>query len=1040
MPRLRLLFLLLFAATALAGQPLRIDYFTVNDGLSSPEINHLHLGDDGYVWVSTMDGLNRFDGQNFRRFGEGTTDGPGLSRSAIAAVQPDNEGKFIVTFHEFFGYFDRFDPRDFSVEQVRLAPSTGVLGYPRAITTDTLGRTFVVTIGREGTFLYEYTPRSAADQPFTVIHHDSTDAWTTLTPQVELLVHSDGSFLLYDEEHGFRHLSPTGALLGRPFADLPVIRRLYWMAEAADGRVLMSQRAGFALYAWRPGDADPVPVLQDETELRYPKVFRDRANQLLMTATEDILGLEYPVEYGLVDRKGKFSIYEDSGLPLRRKVSAVAAIDFRGTTYLGLDEGVGVLQRARTAVRTYLPRRSDDLFNNRVTGVTSDDAGNVYALTYDGGLFRVAPDGLSVDTIRLRLERDTTTELSFRSGTGLVYDAAGDRLFGVAQPAVPERGGLLFSYDLRRRTTREYRFEQPPLTLALGADQRVYVSVSDPRQVGMVLRWNERSGRCESLPTPAAAVPFVGGFVTNALRAAPDGRLLLATDTRGLLAYDPVGERLEELLAARPPGLDPDNATPAVLTIHRDTTGYWLGTDAGLLHYASVTDPPVRYDRAAGLSSNIVLGILPDTTGGYWISTEHGLTHVPANRASGGLRRYYREDGLANDEFQPNSYHKTRSGEYFFGGINGLTAFRDDDFPRVEAGSDLMLTEVTVVGRDRSRVIRKNLKQLRQVTVFAREKGIAVSFAVPAGQVPGGGRFRYRLEGFNDDWVPLVNERTVRFNNLAAGSYTLRVQAAGPNGNYGEKELVLLINVRQYIIERVWFQVLMILFILGLIGSILQGRLRERLRNEQLRTQLSSDIHDEVSGLLAGITLQAELLRGRTEDEVMQAKLQRVGDAGRQAMSKMSDVIWSIDSRRDTIGNLLQRMQEHADEVLLPLEIRYDFRVAGLDEDRELAGNVRQDLYFIYKEAVNNVARHSRATRVEIEVEQFAQYFELLVRDDGPRPAVAGTSPAAVTRDRAQKSGQGMDNMRMRAERLGGELIVRDQDKFTVVFRMKRLG
>ena len=393
------------------------------------------------------------------------------------------------------------------------------------------------------------------------------------------------------------------------------------------------------------------------------------------------------------------------------------------------------------------------------------------------------------------------------------------------------------------------------------------------------------------------------------------------------------------------------------------------------------------------------------------------------------FRRYYRADGLASNRLLPAAALRSSDGRYFFGTDNGLTVFQEDDFSRQGAGADVMLTEVSIFGRSELRRLERNLGELRQVTLSPTEKSIAISFALPAGQRPGGSRFRYRLEGFNEDWVPLVNEQTVRFNNLGSGSYVLRIQGAGANGNFGLRETQLTINVRQYLIEKLWFQATLALTFAGLLFYIVMGRLRERLRNERLRTQLSADIHDEVSGLLAGITLQAELLQNRTQDEVLKERLSRVGEAGRTAMSKMSDVIWSIDSRRDTIGNLLQRMQEHADEVLLPLDIRYDFQASGFDEKRRIPGNIRQDIYFIFKEAVNNIARHSTATRVQIELENSAQFFELFIQDNG-QPRTGETSV---------KTGQGRDNLRMRAGRLRGELVVDDREGYALTLRMQRI-
>ncbi|MFT4750862.1 MAG: signal transduction histidine kinase [Neolewinella sp.] len=1050
----RLIQICLLVAASLSllpAQPLRIEYFTVNDGLSTREINDLHLGSDGFLWVSTMDGLNRFDGLRFRRIGERTATSQGLSRSAIAGICEDNEGKFVVTFQDFYGYFDRLDPEDFSVEQIRLAPSTGVLGYPRAITTDTLGRTFVVTIGSEGTFLYEYTPNAESEsKTFTPIYHEPADAWTTLTPRVSLLAHSGGQFLLFDEEHGFRHISATGKYYGNPFGDRTDLRRFYTFAEAANGSVFVSFRGGIPLFSWYPDpNQEPVPVNTDNSGLRYPVMFHDQRGQILMPATEDILGRGFPDEYALVDTEGKFSIFEKP-LPTERLVSTMAAVDFRETVYLGLREGLGVVERYDNSVATFLEQtEGGDIFPNRLRGMAEDKNGRVYMMEEDGAVYSMHPEQLKLDTLVLVATEDSTETISFRAGTELIYEAAGHALWGAAQPLNLQKGGLLFRYDIDQATTQEFRLDYAPQAMVFGSDGCLYLTVTDPRAVGILLRFNAATGKCQPVARPGKEEPVLSGLRLNSLTTGSNNKLLLGTDKRGVLALDLTDLSLTEYSdfsgadagaaeSFKGAGRVPD----AILTIYEASPDdWWLGTDAGLVHYQPLRSKATRFGRREGLSSNVVYGIVPDSSGGLWLSTENGLTHMPAGEDPGSFLRYYREDGLSNDEFLPFSSLRGKDGRYYFGGVNGLTTFRKKDLSSSTAGSDVMLTEVSILGRNSERTLVNKLGSLKQVTVFAGEKSVAISFALPAGQLPSSSQFRYRLEGFNDDWVPLVNERTIRFNNLRSGGYPLRIQGAGANGNYGERELKLTLNVRQYLMERRWFQILCVLAFAGLIFYILLAKLRERLRNEQLRTQLSADIHDEVSGLLAGITLQAELLKNKTDDETLRARLHTVGEAGRSAMSKMSDVIWSIDSRRDTIGNLLQRMQEHADEVLHPLDIRCEFKTSGLDKDEELAGNIRQDLYFIYKEAINNIARHSNATRVDIEVEQFAQFFELFIRDNGKVTAKKpGSESALSTSVRAQKSGQGKDNMRMRAKRLKGELSIDERGGYTLVLRMKRLG
>ncbi len=999
-------------ASPIAAQPLRIEYFTVNDGLSTRDVNDLHIGKDGFLWVATMDGLNRFDGQAFLNFRQGDTAQGGLSRGSIATIRADNEDKLVLTFRDFYGFYDRFDPRDFTVEQVRLAPSTGVIGYPRTITTDRDGRTFAVTIGEEGTILYEYFPEG-----FRELCRQPDDGWTTFAPRVELLPLENGQFLLYDEEHDFRVISANGVLLGKLSIDAARPRRFHAFAEGPDGYVYLAFRDGYPLWRWRPGTGnrpEPVPGLDDG--LFYPYIYRDELGQLMFVGSEDLFGQPQPDEYYLLDTAGRFSIFEEP-LPQEIDLTAMAAVNWRETTYLGLRDGLGVIERYVNPVRTYLENPGGETINQHlVTGLCTDGEDRTYVLERDGQVYYLDAGSDRLDTLSL-VYAESGTRVSFRDGRALLYDSIGQAVWGAAQIVGRQSGGLLFRYDLPSATTETYRTEYPLVALAQLPDGTLYAAGTDPARVSVLLRFDAESEELNTVDNFNPAGEPNAGIRINALLATADSQLLIGTDDRGLLSYDPVRDEVHF-----EQGQDDAFFGLQQLTINTilkaDLRGYWIGTDAGLQR---IYDGEVRENigRRDGLSSNTVLGIVPDTSGGLWLSTRNGLVHLPADRPGGQFRRYYQEDGLSNDEFLPGAALCDRTGRYFFGGVNGLTVFRDADLSSQSAGADVMLTEVILYSRGKDRRVNTNISRLNQVTVLAHEKGVAFSFALPVGQRPSSSRIRVKLDGFDDDWQELRNERTVRYNNLKSGHYELQVQGAGANGNYGTGIYRLDVHVRQYIYEKLWAQATILLLIGGLLFYNFREKSRAKLNNEKLRTQLSSNIHDEVGGLLAGITLQAELLKSRTQDEDMRNRLHKVGDAGRSAMSKLSDIIWSIDSRRDTIGNLLQRMQEHADEILLPLDIRYDFTAVGFDPEDELPGNIRQDLYLLFKEALNNIARHSQATRVEIRLEQFAQTFELFIRDNGKGQPV-GEAAGAVS----SKQGQGKDNIQMRAARLRAELEV----------------
>jgi signal transduction histidine kinase len=127
----------------------------------------------------------------------------------------------------------------------------------------------------------------------------------------------------------------------------------------------------------------------------------------------------------------------------------------------------------------------------------------------------------------------------------------------------------------------------------------------------------------------------------------------------------------------------------------------------------------------------------------------------------------------------------------------------------------------------------------------------------------------------------------------------------------------------------------------------------------------------------------------------------------------MRDLVWGLDSRRDRVRNLLERMQEQSAEILNPADIAWQLDLGDLPIEKKIPVDVRQHLFLIFKEALTNTVRHSKATEVVVRFGNFDGRFELSVRDNGPfqEPKTAGT-------------GLGLANMEMRARKIGGRLTV----------------
>ena len=206
------------------------------------------------------------------------------------------------------------------------------------------------------------------------------------------------------------------------------------------------------------------------------------------------------------------------------------------------------------------------------------------------------------------------------------------------------------------------------------------------------------------------------------------------------------------------------------------------------------------------------------------------------------------------------------------------------------------------------------------------------------------------------------------------------------------------------------------LSILALIISLILGvyyglkyRMNEKLRRAALRTNISKNLHDEVGGILAGIALKSDIAQMKSNNEG--EEIEGIAQMSRKALGKMSDVLWSIDARRDSTEELIFKIREYTAEMCGLAEIAYSFNIDTI-KNKRVSSDKRQHIYLIFKEAVNNVVKHSKASELNIVIKN-DNHFEMIIEDNG------------IGRENAQKSsGQGLSNLKSRAKDLKGEIDI----------------
>lgn len=185
-----------------------------------------------------------------------------------------------------------------------------------------------------------------------------------------------------------------------------------------------------------------------------------------------------------------------------------------------------------------------------------------------------------------------------------------------------------------------------------------------------------------------------------------------------------------------------------------------------------------------------------------------------------------------------------------------------------------------------------------------------------------------------------------------------------------------------------------------------------------IREKLSSDLHDDVGTLLAGLSMQSELLILQGVEQ-MNGLLEEVGNMSKEAMERLRDIVWAVDSRKDKYQNLIFKMRDFAAVILSRDQFTTHFDSEGIDEQSIIEPSHREQLYFIFKEALLNIAKHSNGDEVWISLRREAD-LTLSIKDNGTK------------RDQQKTDGLGLSNIRMRADKIGAELVIDAGEMFEV--------
>ena len=810
----------------------KLESITIENGLSQNSINCILQDNKGFMWFGTQDGLNKYDGYRFTFYKHYMDDPNSISDNFILSIYQDKSN--IIWVGTNGGGLNRYDPRLELWEQY-----THTNQNPKSLSSN---------------FIY-------------VIYEDS---------EGKLWIGTDEGLNRFDRKtkafHRYKHNPDDLQSLSDNFVYSIVEdhRGHLWIGTAGGLNRLDRETGRFSHYAHDPNDQRS---LSDNTVYA---ICEDQRGSLWIGTAQGLNRfdpekehftqyLHNPHNNHSLSHHSVRTIYEDS----------------RGTLWVGTDDGLNHLSRNSEKFVHYKHNPDDlnSLSNSIIRAIYEDRSGILWIGTFGGGINRISrekekfalfrndpnnPNSLSSNSVwSIHEDREGTiwigtdhglNKYDRDNGTYVHYKHDPNDISSLSQGIVrsidEDRSGILwigtYGGGLNRFEETEGRFihyqhdPDDPNTLSNDYIRIVYEDRSNDLWVGTndgLNKWDRQSGKFVRYQHNFSNPHSLSNDRVRSIYEDKSGHLWIGT-YGGLNQFD---RETGQFTHYKNDPKSPTSLSNDRVSIYEDPSGFlWIGTlGGGLNQFHRERKQFTHYTEKDGLPNNSVYGILGDDSGHLWISTNNGLSKF--NPETKTFQNYDFHDGLQSNEFNGGAYCKTRAGEMFFGGVNGLNSFFPDSIKADRYNPPVVITDFHIlnqrvpigVNRDGRDILKESITETKFIQLSHKEKVISFEFAALHYAISDKYEYAYIMEGFDPDWNYIGNRRVATYTNLSPGNYIFRVKASNNGGIWNEETTNIRIKVVPPLWKTLWFRI--IFFSMIILTGISIYRIRTRAIQERNR-------------------------------------------------------------------------------------------------------------------------------------------------------------------------------------------------------------
>lgn len=819
---------------------IRFDNISIDDKLSQSSVNSIVQDARGFLWIGTQDGLNRYDGYDFQVFRNDPEDENSLSNNYIYSIYEDRDSNLWVGTERGL---NRINARTHRIDRFLVGKRQNTKAVLSEITALVDAPENKLWVGTANSGLYLLDKETGRSKLFRNDPANkfslSNDAISALYRDKQGLLwvgtRGGGINLVLEKEERFRRLTSANSGLSNDV--------VWSISEDENGLIWVATNDGVSKIKGRGINAKAVSI---------PEIKR-KANHIVNSILCDTSGVVWVGSAGggfskLMMKDGSFrsELYLhdelDSRSLINNNVQTIFKDDF-GTIWIGTNNGISKFDPCKQAFNhvTWTLNKPYSLNDKNVWSIEESKSGTLLVGTREG-VNRIDPVSGRIKKIDWTAANPNAPNNN--SIYALLEDEEGRLWMGAIDGLFIANSSTIYSASSFTRVNYK--------PTVANDDNRVYCLLEARdgyiwagTREGLA-RINKRTLKSTFYTYDEQDPSSISENTVRSLMQDSSGNVWVGTEGGGLNKILTRGVGDTALVSF----VHYENQAGDINSLGNNTvTGMlegpegtiWIGTYGGGLNKFDPNKKSFeRYTEQEGLANNVVYCIVSDNSGKLWMSTNLGLSCLDV--ATNKFSNYVEADGLQSNEFNIGASLKAQDGTLYFGGINGFNYFSPEQVRANTSKPKVAITRLLVLNKeikvDSLGPLTHDLNYIDELILDRHENSLTFEFSALHFTNSAQNRYRYILEGADDQWIEAGPDRSVTYMRLPPGEYTFKVLGSNSDGVWSENVASLKSYIKPPFWGTWWFRILTVFILIGLVYLALRIRTQTIMRQKETLSRL----------------------------------------------------------------------------------------------------------------------------------------------------------------------------------------------------------